>query len=330
MRLLVVVLWGLISCTHQLHHLHPVQPNSAYFRLAPADLADPQWPDLYRNYSVFVVYPMTAQEILKIKRDVPGAQVLYYTCTSWVYINKGCSKPHAGFQANSTYFSPSWAVTDTRTGNPVCPFGRTPGKESTVAAYVPFKQSVDGLVRYYTDVILSLPYSGIYLDQFGDTWPNSWKRQVETLTSGNFAIDGTDKKATLKDLDTQYAKWKPYLGEQLRKALGDHRVFIANPSFPFTPAPELNGITIEFEHCHHNFPGCIKTLREQRAAGHQWPPVFALWLTHSNVVPAPTQCSELVQAQKQLPFHVMLGEDIRDCTREHIPCVWCNVTTLQL
>ena len=57
------------------------------------------------------------------------------------------------------------------------------------------------------------------------------------------------------------------------------------------------------------------------------PNVFALWLTHSEVVPAEVQCQQLHQAQHELPW-LQEGDDITDCTRETGPasCVRCNST----
>ena len=74
---------------------------------------------------------------------------------------------------------------------------------------------------------------------------------------------------------------------------------------------------------------CTATLLGQKAlsdlAGR--PSVFALWLTHSEVVPAAAQCAELAAVQQALPW-ILEGDDITDCSREGGPasCVRCNFT----
>ena len=74
---------------------------------------------------------------------------------------------------------------------------------------------------------------------------------------------------------------------------------------------------------------CTQTLLGQKAlsdlSGRE--SVFALWLTHSEVVPAALQCAELAGVQGALPW-VREGDDITDCTRETGPasCVRCNTS----
>ena len=57
-------------------------------------------------------------------------------------------------------------------------------------------------------------------------------------------------------------------------------------------------------------------------------PVFGLWLTHSEVMPAKQQCAELFAIQHELSW-VRQGDDVTDCTRETGPasCVHCNAST---
>eukprot|EP00040_Diaphanoeca_grandis_P039774 m.260109 g.260109 ORF g.260109 m.260109 type:complete len:417 (+) comp39228_c0_seq1:100-1350(+) len=86
------------------------------------------------------------------------------------------------------------------------------------------------------------------------------------------------------------------------------------------PPPTLNDV-------------CLQTFLGQKAltdmSGLQ--PVFALWLTHSEVVPAKTQCAELAQIRAQLPW-IREGDDITDCTRETgaASCVHCDNVTFSL
>lgn len=148
----------------------------------------------------------------------------------------------------------------------------------------------------------------------------------------------------------RYAAWRPYYTAKLREAMGPSKILIANAPAPSVADPALNGITIEFEHCagdqnphqeaeEHIGAGdislnavCRNTLLGQKAqtdlAGLE--PIFALWLTHSEVMPAKQQCAELASIQQD--FHwVREGDDITDCTRETGPasCVHCNTSSVQ-
>lgn len=163
----------------------------------------------------------------------------------------------------------------------------------------------------------------------------------------NFAIESSSANSSLADLQAQYAAWRPYYTAKLRAAMGTSKILIANAPAPSVADPALNGITIEFEHCagdqrphqdamDHSTAGvfslnavCRRTLLGQKAqtdlAGLQ--PVFGLWLTHSEVMPAKQQCAELATVQQELAW-VRQGDDITDCTRETGPasCVHCNTT----
>ena len=161
-----------------------------------------------------------------------------------------------------------------------------------------------------------------------------------------FATGSSGHNSSLAALQAQYAAWRPYYTAKLRQALDvwGPKLLIANAPAPSVADPALNGITIEFEHCagdqspHTDALAagadaqslndvCRETLLGQRAqtdlAGLE--PVFGLWLTHSEVLPAPTQCAELRAVQAALPW-VREGDDITDCTRETGPasCVRCN------
>ena len=72
---------------------------------------------------------------------------------------------------------------------------------------------------------------------------------------------------------------------------------------------------------------CRELLVGQHAVSglvHGLPPVFGLWLTHSEVVPAATQCRQMAAIQREFGW-VGVGDDITDCTRETGPasCVRC-------
>ena len=71
---------------------------------------------------------------------------------------------------------------------------------------------------------------------------------------------------------------------------------------------------------------CQELLVGQHAVSglHGLPAVFGLWLTHSEVVPAATQCKQMAAIQREFEW-VGAGEDITDCSRETGPasCVRC-------
>ena len=164
--------------------------------------------------------------------------------------------------------------------------------------------------------------------------------------SSRFAAAGDGANSSLADLQAQYSAWRPYYTARLRQALGDDKLILANVPVPALSDPSLDGVTIEFEHCKgdeapHLGSGssgsalsaaCAQTPLAQKAVteqrGRRTPPVLALWLTHSEVVPAVEQCEQLRAVQRELGDWVREGDDITDCTRETGPasCVRCNST----
>lgn len=189
-----------------------------------------------------------------------------------------------------------------------------------------------------------------------------------TNCSSHFAVGVNGANSSAADLQGRFAAWRPYYTAKLRAALGPEKIIIANAAMPATADPALNGVTVEFEHCagdenpHLRRSGggggggvdwhsqrlqavtggvrsrggfalndvCTQAFEGQKAltdmAG--LPNVFALWLTHSEVVPAEQQCAELARVQKLLPW-IREGDDVTDCTREGGPasCVRCNFSS---
>lgn len=227
-----------------------------------------------------------------------------------------------------------WAVTNLRDGKPICPFSGLGRAPDTAAAWIPMKLSSDAMVAFYTEKLLP-GYDGLYLDEDNDAFRGTWQTYITAESEGEFSVDGTGAAATVDDLQAQYAAWRTYLTSGLRQALGPDRLFLANVNVPTTADPSLNGITVEFEHC-RPAPGqnvsvlssaCREALRGQHEMTNRagLRPVSAMWLTHSEVVPAAQQCREMADVQRLFPW-VGRGDDITDCTREGGPasCVHCS------
>ena len=164
--------------------------------------------------------------------------------------------------------------------------------------------------------------------------------------SSFFSIDSSGKNASLDALQAQFAAWRPYYTLSLRKALGPKAIMIANAPSPALSDMALNGITIEFEHCAGDERPLLRQLQQQASAtttglndvcrqtllGQKamtdiagLEPVFGLWLTHSEIVPAPLQCAELARIRSEWDW-VREGDDETDCSEERGPssCVHCN------
>jgi len=190
------------------------------------------------------------------------------------------------------------------------------------------------MIRFYTQRLLP-GYDGIYLDEDNDMFRLSWQAYITAESGGQFSVDGRGTAASTNDLQAQYAAWRPYFTSGLRHALGPSALLLANVNVPTTADASLSGITVEFEHCKSApgqntsalAPACQEALEGQHqatmGAGHVG--AFAMWLTHSEVVPAHQQCADMANIQRQLPW-IQRGDDITDCTREtgHVSCVRCD------
>ena len=199
-------------------------------------------------------------------------------------------------------------------------------------------------------------------DEFGSSFKSQWETYIERISvppgnvercshghtppgsvdcSSFFSTDSTGRNASALALQAQYAAWRPYYTASLRRALGPHKTLMANVLTANEPAvsdASLNGVAIEFEHCGKQADGledglnvaCRMALLAQKAVTDQarLPAVFALWLTHSELVSAAEQCSQLAQVRAAMPW-VSEGDDLRDCTEERGPasCVRCNATS---
>eukprot|EP00041_Stephanoeca_diplocostata_P011015 m.177753 g.177753 ORF g.177753 m.177753 type:complete len:405 (+) comp18380_c0_seq3:414-1628(+) len=378
--ILSVILWTVL-CTGSASN------DAIYYKLSAATLRQPGWPRNYSKYDVLIADPGLENETLSIiRKAMPNASLVVYTCMSWVYTSQPCTNCTGATctgcpssrcidttdSSGKSYWNHSWNVQNLHDGKAVCPFGGLRHEVTPVATWIPQKNSVEAMARFHVEKTV-VGYDGIYVDDFMPTYYGAWETYIEGITAApgsmeqclrnhsasspaachsHFSIDGHGTNASVADLQAQYAAWKPYYTAQLRQALGTDKIIIANVPAPATPDPNLNGITVEFEHCRgdenphettehdtfiaDNVPAlsyvCEQTLLGQQALTslqtdlrHQ--SIFALWLTHSEVIPAQVQCQELAAIRQQFPW-IREGDDITDCTREGGPatCVHCNVS----
>ena len=248
------------------------------------------------------------------------------------YINAGCSHAdgprHTHFNFTS-YFRTEWAITNLRTGLPVCPFGpvsaANPRPVWGVAATVLMRESADALARWHAEVTLPAGYDGLYIDNWHASFSPTWARSLVELTNGSFDCNGDGLADSVESLNAQYSAWKPYYSMKLRQVLGDELLLLANTGNVAEPDPSLDGQTIEFEWCadvRGGMRSCEHALDAQRAvslaterrAAHQ--ASSAMWLTEANNVPAEVQCRELTQLQVGRPW-LLGGTDRSDKSWPH-------------
>jgi hypothetical protein len=229
----------------------------AFFRLDFANLADPGWPEQYLHYSIFVCTPrFTETERTRIKKDIPGAKLLAYFDTQFAMINKGCASsgdtPY--YQAVNKYFKPEWAITDLRTGMPICLQSHTGWANTRPAGFVIMPQSADALSQFHREVTFgnASSWDGLYLDDSGTTYSEPFQHIITAQTT-QFDIDADGRPDNISDITAQYMAFRPYFFAKLRDAVGPDRMLVANTGPPFAPDPNLNGITIESESCHQHY-----------------------------------------------------------------------------
>jgi heparin/heparan-sulfate lyase len=107
--------------------------SMAYYKLYGDDIDGgvgknaSDWLSKFRQYNVFVASPgLTPPQIAKVRRDIPNVTTLAYTDLALVYAGRGTPAANGCCTAHlsnfSKYWDPRWAVTNLRTGLPICPF----------------------------------------------------------------------------------------------------------------------------------------------------------------------------------------------------------------
>lgn len=305
-------------------------PN-AYFLLTFDMLSSPDWPASYANYSLFIASPthFDAQLVQQVHRDVPGSRVLAYWDTVSVPLKEGCSTgspmgnnpvqrllpddPTGYYAQLRETFSSGWTLrqllqTPEGTTKTLCYY---PG----LASYVLTQHSADAIVEFHKNVTLRRGFDGLYLDMLTDDWfLGSFDADLAKLS---FDSDGDALPNTVAQLQAQWKSWRPYLVQELRKAVGEQGTLIGNTGGAMS-LPGLNGITIEMEWCGGDTTACLDAVEGSRAVAHS-PPLDVFWLTQAQMVPPDVQCRMMQQMTEQ--FHdgtVFAGSDVYDGS--HIVC----------
>jgi hypothetical protein len=200
----------------------PMHRAGAWFRVDFDTLKDPAWPSQWLNYSLLVCTPRFSEaQLRQIKRDVPGAKLLAYFDTQFAMIDKGCASSGNSeyYQAVNRYFKPEWAITDLRTGLPVCLQPHKGWAETRPAGFVVTPQSADAMARYHREVTFgnASSWDGLYLDD-SQTVYNEVFAQIITAQTSLFDIDGDGKADNVSDINAQYMAYRPYFFAKLRCA----------------------------------------------------------------------------------------------------------------
>jgi hypothetical protein len=277
------------------------------------------------NGGIIIAQPMnlTSQHMKRIKEKVPGSMIFAYWCIDYVpiYTSK-CSTGHImgdrdGRNCSTTYkctdgvtpafnklvnaaFPPSWAKTSLTLapGDVYCGY-------KGQASYVMFDESAEALAKMLASVVLDNSFDGIYLDGYVD--PSNYK--IPKFPSGeSYDFNNDGKPDSPEDVVKQYSTYTPLFVQRLRDLLGPSPLIIAN-SAGRNPDKNLNGLTIEMEAC-LSYTDCTSALQENFDVGAK-PTVSALWLTHSESMPAEQQCATARRVAQEMPW-VQMGTDFFD------------------
>eukprot|EP00039_Didymoeca_costata_P011662 m.164796 g.164796 ORF g.164796 m.164796 type:complete len:349 (+) comp15247_c2_seq1:192-1238(+) len=330
-------LWLLCSLLSVMKASCQGKRDLAYFMLNEKDIQSNNFTERFSNYSLFVApLSLSADDINKVHTLLPHAKVIGYYGFSYIVVG-GCS-PNCTFtpdRCNQTlwpgeqYFNKAWALTDLNTNLPICvepwypPQQRRPWNQM-----IPMKESVDAVVAYMKNIeFANKKWDGIYMDDFFSMYPPEWKAHITTVTT-LFDIDGDGIADSFDKLNAQWMAWRPYLTAQMRNAIGDDKLFIANTGVPHIADAALNGITIEDEWTRCGGPPCgdNETGVPNLPPGVPSPHIQAvktayagqgavtllanrtqqsvMWLTHPNYVPEATQCAEFAKLKEEMPWLV--------------------------
>ena len=332
----------------------PKGRHQAYYKLFGDDIDGgvgkpaSNWPSKFSQYSVFITSPgLSDIQIWKVRRDIPNATILAYTDLSFVYAGAtgptGCCTDKLG--NFSQYWNNSWAVTNLRTGLPVCPFGAVaspidpnPKGLLPIAVGVMFKEAADAVVRYHKEITMSRDFDGIYIDDFMQEMPTGWTNNVVAITNNSFDVDNDGLPDTLATMATKYTAGKAYFSAQMRLMLGPGKYLSANTGSracatcpDLSPDPALDGQSIEFEWCTASRGGlaaCHAALQSQHvvalAQRRQVVPFSLMWLTERTIIEPAIQCAQLRQLQRTMPW-ILAGVDHSDNTWPATgPCSNCS------
>jgi hypothetical protein len=123
-------------------------------------------------------------------------------------------------------------------------------------------------------------------------------------------VDGDGRPDSPAQQRAQYSHYRPLFTSQLRAAMGQGAIFIANTLGVVDPA--LNGLTIEA--C-ENVSNCEAAFKKQAEATRaaNLAPVGVVWLKGDD----PQECAKVKGLRQKLPF-LLEGTDFYDGT--HVVC----------
>ena len=336
--------------------------TQAFYILFANQIDNPMWPDKIcqnggvgpqggecvspKTYAggIVIASPMniTSGHIAKVKSAIPGAAVLAYfdfgetpikpeasdagvcaCCTGHVMGDREgrncsttypCSDGHspAYLQSLNAHFPPSYAARKpSADGGPPALRCSYPG----LAQYVWSNRSAPAIGAWLGGWATQHGFDGVYLDGYLARAPSY---------APGWDYDGDGVAESTADAIAQYESWAPVFVAELRKALGDDAIILANAAGPDSD-PNLNGLTIEMEACTAASGGlskCTDALLGQKAAtelaGRD--PVSLMWLTHSEQMPAAQQCAAVAGIVREYGDWIQAGTDFFDGS--HVQCKW--------
>ena len=173
---------GWLACT--IIALYATSHAALYYKLSEADLRAKDWPQRWHKYDILVADPgLNNSSLAQIRKDLPHARIVAYTCMGWVYISapctnctgnrcSGCPGLRCIDRVDATgksYWNLNFTVRNLHDGKPICPFGGLNHEVTPVATWIPTKESVEAMVRYHKDYTV-VGYDGIYVDDYRSSY----------------------------------------------------------------------------------------------------------------------------------------------------------------
>jgi hypothetical protein len=215
----------------------------AYFMLTAGDVRSTDWPESWSSFDVFVCTPsMDPDRVAQARADRPDAIFLAYTSVADIHLGMYSNDPY--WASLEAVFDSTLCVRDMWHDRVVRMTGQENGDPTTgIPYYVMQKESADILVQFHRDVTMTRGFQGLYLDNCTAVVPPYRLQQLFAMAP-RVDIDNDGQPDDQGEILSTYATWRPYYTEQLRAALGDDVLLVANAGGALGD-PVLNGITLE-------------------------------------------------------------------------------------